>query len=195
MVFFFALITEEIIDATVPGGALDTWRRVALPVAAAAGGGAGSALAYVLYLRGGDELSVLARGWPIPGAVDLAFVYIVARTIWKRHPAIPFLLLIGIASNALGILVVELRYPIADRYMIGAAAARGGGDHRRRAAAPWRRGDLACTCWCAAPARGWASSSADCIRRSRSCRSCPTSPAPSASAHSSRRRRVTRAMP
>ena len=48
MVFFFALITEEIIVATVPGGALDTWRRVALPVAAAAGGGAGSALAYLL---------------------------------------------------------------------------------------------------------------------------------------------------
>ena len=119
MVFFFALITEEFIEATVPGGALHTWRRVALPVAGAVGGVAGSAIAYLTYLGSGDELSVLGRGWPIPGAVDLAFGYVVARNIWRRHPAIPFFLLIGIASNALGVLIVELQYPIADRHAIG----------------------------------------------------------------------------
>ena len=119
MVFFFALITEEIIEATVPGGALHTWRRIALPIAGAAGGVAGAAIAYHAYLSRGDELSVLGRGWPVPGAVDLAFGYVVARSIWRRHPAIPFLLLIGIASNALGILIVELRYPSADRHLTG----------------------------------------------------------------------------
>ena len=119
MVFFFALITEEIIEATVPGGALHTWRRIALPIAGAAGGVAGAAIVYHVYLSRGDELSVLGRGWPVPGAVDLAFGYVVARNIWRRHPAIPFLLLIGIASDALGILIVELRYPIADRHLTG----------------------------------------------------------------------------
>lgn len=129
MVFFFALITEEIIEATVPGGALHTWRRLALPAVAAAGGVLGSAIVYLAYLHNGDELSVLGRGWPIPGAVDLAFAYVIARSIWRRHPAIPFFLLIGIASNALGILSVELRYPIADRHVSGPlfiAAAMGG---------------------------------------------------------------------
>ena len=117
MIVFFALITEELVEATAPGGALHTWRRVALGIAAACGGVAGSAIVYVAYLASGDELSVLARGWPIPGAVDLAFVYVVARNIWRRHPAIPFVLLVGIVSNALGVLLVDVRYPIADRHV------------------------------------------------------------------------------
>jgi hypothetical protein len=37
MVFFFALITKEVAEATLPGGALHPWRRAALPVAAAFG--------------------------------------------------------------------------------------------------------------------------------------------------------------
>jgi Na+/H+ antiporter NhaA len=115
MVVFFALITEEIVEATVPGGSLHTWRHVALALAAAGGGVAGSALAYLAYLSAGDERSVLGRGWPIPGAVDLAFAYVVARNIWRRHPAIPFALLIGIGSNALGILVTDTRYAIGSR--------------------------------------------------------------------------------
>ena len=32
-VFFFALITKEVAEATLPGGALHPWRRAALPVA------------------------------------------------------------------------------------------------------------------------------------------------------------------
>lgn len=119
MVFFFALVTEEIIEATVPGGALHTWRRMALPVVGAVGGIVGSALVYVAYLRMGDETSVLSRGWPIPGAADLAFGYFIARSIWRRHPAIPFFLLLGIVVDAIGIVIVELRYPIADQHVGG----------------------------------------------------------------------------
>jgi Na+:H+ antiporter, NhaA family len=119
MVFFFALVTEEIIEATVPGGALHTWRRIALPVAGAVGGVLGSAFVYLAYLRMGDESSVLARGWPIPCAADIAFGYFVARSICRRHPAIPFFLLLGIAGDALGIVIVELRYPIADGHVGG----------------------------------------------------------------------------
>jgi len=37
MVFFFALITKEVAEATIPGGALHPLRRAAVPVAAAAG--------------------------------------------------------------------------------------------------------------------------------------------------------------
>jgi NhaA family Na+:H+ antiporter len=141
MVFFFALITAEIIEATVPGGALHTWRRIALPVAGAAGCIAGAAIAYHAYLSSGDELSVLGRGWPVPGAFDLAFGYVVARNIWRRHPAIPFLLLIGIASDALGIGIVELRGP-ADRHVTGllflaAAVAIAFALRRRRVTSIW----------------------------------------------------------
>ena len=32
MVFFFGLAAKEVVEATLPGGALHTWRRAALPI-------------------------------------------------------------------------------------------------------------------------------------------------------------------
>lgn len=118
MVFFFALVTEEIIEATVPGGALHPWRRAALPVVGAVGGILGSAIVYLAYLRTGDESSVLGRGWPIPTATDIAFGYFIARSICRRHPAVPFFLLLGIAGDALGVVIVELWYPISQGHAV-----------------------------------------------------------------------------
>jgi NhaA family Na+:H+ antiporter len=121
MTFFFAMVTKEVVEATVPGGALHTWRRVMLPVVAAVGGMLGAILAYVAFLQFGDEASVLARGWPIACATDIAFSYFIARTIGKRYPAIPFLLLLGITVDALALLIVEVQFPIADVHVGGAA--------------------------------------------------------------------------
>ena len=45
IVFFFALITKEVVEATVSGGALHPWRRAALPVVSAIGG-CGVAIAF-----------------------------------------------------------------------------------------------------------------------------------------------------
>jgi Na+/H+ antiporter NhaA len=42
MAFFFALATQEIVEAVMPGGALHSWRRWGLPLVAAAGGVIGS---------------------------------------------------------------------------------------------------------------------------------------------------------
>ena len=68
MVFFFALATKEIVEATTPGGALHTWRRAALPAVAAIGGMIVPALIYVAYVHSDQE--VLRRGWAIPCATD-----------------------------------------------------------------------------------------------------------------------------
>jgi len=120
MALFFALVAGEVMEATAPGGALHTWRRAALPLVGAVGGIGGSAIAYVAYLRMGDESSVLMRGWPIPCAADLAFGYVIARCICRRHPAVPFFLLLAIASDLLGLVIVELRYQTAGRQPFGA---------------------------------------------------------------------------
>ncbi len=50
MVFFFALAVKEIIEATLPGGALESPREAAVPILAAAGGMMGPAGLYV-HLR------------------------------------------------------------------------------------------------------------------------------------------------
>ena len=88
MVFFFALAAKEVVEATAPGGALHTWRRAALPCIAAAGGMAAPALLFILYAYASGDPGIV-RGWAIPCATDIAFSYLVAKAIFRRHPAIP----------------------------------------------------------------------------------------------------------
>ena len=64
---------------------------------------------------------VLALAWPVSFATDIAVSYFVARIIFRRHPAIPFLLLLAIASDALGFLALALSQP-AGRPALAAAA-------------------------------------------------------------------------
>lgn len=121
MVFFFALAAKEIVEATAPGGALHTWRRAALPGVAAVGGMIAPALLYVAYATLVREPALL-RGWAIPCATDIAFSFLVARGIFYRHPAIPFLLLLAIADDALGLVILALFYPVGQLHLtIGAA--------------------------------------------------------------------------
>ena len=111
MVFFFALATKEIVEATLPGGALASPREAAVPVLAAIGGMLAPAGLYLLqaHLLGRPELS---SGWAIPCATDIAFSYLAARLIFPAgHPAVPFLLLLAIADDALGLIVLALFYP------------------------------------------------------------------------------------
>ena len=111
MVFFFALATKEVVEATAPGGALYSPRRAALPMVAAVGGMAGPAAIY-LALVTVFGLPELTRGWAIPVATDIAFSYLVARIVLgPTHPGIPFLLLLAIADDALGLLILALFYP------------------------------------------------------------------------------------
>ena len=113
MVFFFALATKEIFEATLPGGALASPREAAVPLLAAVGGMAAPAALYVLQvtLEGRPEL---IRGWAIPCATDIAFSYLAARFVFPpNHPAIPFLLLLAIADDALGLVLLAVFYPSA----------------------------------------------------------------------------------
>src|SRR5512145_1458655 len=111
MVFFFALAAKEVFEATLPGGPLASPRRAMAPLAAAVGGMVAPALIYVALTStiGPPELS---RGWAIPCATDIAFSAMVARVIFPSgHPAIPFLLLLAIADDALGLMILAVFYP------------------------------------------------------------------------------------
>lgn len=111
MVFFFALAAKEIAEATRPGGALASRREAAVPLLAAA---AGMIVPAALYAGGALVLGTpeLLRGWAIPCATDIAFSYLVARMIFPpHHPAIPFLLLLAVADDAFGLLILAIFYP------------------------------------------------------------------------------------
>ena len=126
MVFFFALATKEVFEATLPGGPLSSFRQGAVPIFAALGGMAVPASLYalaVVYFGRPD----LAPGWAIPCATDIAFSYLVARFIFRAgHPAIPFLLLLAIADDALGLIVLALFYPSGAFAMLPLFAWLGG---------------------------------------------------------------------
>lgn len=111
MAFFFALAAKEVVEATAPGGALHSPRRSAVPLVAALGGMIGPALIYLALVFLVNEPN-LRRGWAIPCATDIAFSYLVARLIFgPKHPGIPFLLLLAIADDALGLLILAVFYP------------------------------------------------------------------------------------
>jgi Na+:H+ antiporter, NhaA family len=126
MVFFFALAAKEVVEATAPGGALHTWRRAALPCFGAVGGMAAPALLFIAYAYATGDSRII-RGWAIPCATDIAFSYLVAKAIFRRHPAIPFLLLLAIVDDALGLVVLAVFYPAGPLHAtvatIGLAAA------------------------------------------------------------------------
>lgn len=111
MVFFFALAAKEVFEATLPGGSLASPRQAAAPLAAAVGGMVAPALIYVA-LTSAVGPAELSRGWAIPCATDIAFSAMIARVIFPSgHPAIPFLLLLAIADDALGLMILAVFYP------------------------------------------------------------------------------------
>jgi len=143
MVFFFAIAAKEVFEATLPGGPLSSVRRAAVPLLAAAGGMLAPALLYIgLVVWSGHR--ELMRGWAIPCATDIAFSYLIARFVFGRtHPAVPFLLLLAIADDALGLIILAMFYPaaplqpIAFVLLLGSGLAVAWTFRRRRVASFW----------------------------------------------------------
>jgi NhaA family Na+:H+ antiporter len=113
MALFFGLMTQEIVEATLPHGALHTWRKWALPLAGAAGGVAGAALVYLAWVNWKYEL-MLVQGWPVAAAVDLAFAYFIVRFVFRRHPAVSFLVVLAVAADLIGLMAVASRTAFVD---------------------------------------------------------------------------------
>ena len=116
MMFFFALMTKEVVEATAPEGMLHPWRRALLPVIAAIGATLIPALIYIRAVNLLEE-PALEISWPVSFATDIAISYFVARIIFQLHPAVPFLLLLAIASDALGFLALALFSPTGDLHL------------------------------------------------------------------------------
>ena len=112
MAFFFAIAGKEVWEALLPGGPLSNMRKAATPLIATLGGMAGPAGLYLLGCYYTETMSELGNGWAVPMATDIAFSYLVARLIFgPGHVAIPFLLLLAIADDAGGLLILAIFYP------------------------------------------------------------------------------------
>ncbi|HHB80221.1 MAG TPA: sodium:proton antiporter, partial [Aliiroseovarius sp.] len=89
-------------------------RKAATPLFATVGGMLGPITIYLglATLIGSDTYSAVANGWAIPTATDIAFSYLVGRMVFGAgHPAVRFLLLLAIADDALGLIILAIFYP------------------------------------------------------------------------------------
>lgn len=118
MALFLGLLAQETFDALLPGGVLHRCRRWSVPLIAAAGGVAGSVLTYLAYVHVEYEL-VLVQAWPVACAIDMAVAYYVVRWLLPKSVAIPFVLVLAVATNAFGLLVVSLRAGVVDMHPAG----------------------------------------------------------------------------
>lgn len=111
MVFFFAMATVEITQSLMPGGALNPLKRAINPIMATFGGVLGPIAVYFAlnYFMGSPAYF---KGWGIPTATDIALAWLVARLVFGAyHPAVSFLLLLAIADDGIGLLIIALFYP------------------------------------------------------------------------------------
>ena len=114
MAFFFAIAAKEVWEALVLREGSLRGGRAVVPLMSAAGGMLGPVAVYLglAALLGSTTFDALAQGWAVPTATDIAFSYLVARVIWGAgHPAVNFLMLLAIADDAAGLVIIAVFYP------------------------------------------------------------------------------------
>ena len=127
MSLFFAMAAKEVWESLLPGGVLSKWKTAATPLMATLGGVVMPSSVYITGCWLTGQWETLGRGWAIPCATDIAFSYLVARIVFGLgHPAITFLLLLAIADDAAGLLILAVAYPqeaLQPEWMLGTVAA------------------------------------------------------------------------
>ncbi|MCB1338126.1 MAG: Na+/H+ antiporter NhaA [Maritimibacter sp.] len=117
MALFFAIAAKEVWEAVILKNGSLRGRKAASPLIATAGGMIGPIVVYLglALLMGSDTFDAVHRGWAIPTATDIAFSYLVGRIVFGAgHPAVRFLLLLAIADDAGGLLILAIFYPSGD---------------------------------------------------------------------------------
>ena len=148
MVFFFGIAAKEITEACLPGGDLNPPAKAVNPLLATIGGvvvpvGVFFAGLWLLFQTGvyqpTDDWDALMRGWGVPTATDIALAWLVARAVFgSGHPAINFLLLVAVADDAIGLVIIAVFYgdpaqPAAPEFLMLVAAGMGVAFALRRA--------------------------------------------------------------
>lgn len=120
MVIFFGIAAKEITESCLPGGALNPPSKAINPLLGTVGGVVGPAGVYILLnLIMGDGTwpwqDGWGKGWGIPTATDIALAWLIARMVFGNgHPAISFLLLLAVADDGIGLLIIAFFYPTND---------------------------------------------------------------------------------
>ncbi len=114
MALFFAIAGKEVWEAVILSDGSLRGRKAMTPLVATVGGMLGPIAVYlgIAAVMGSSTYSAVANGWAIPTATDIAFSYLIGRIIFGAgHPAVRFLLLLAIADDAAGLIILAIFYP------------------------------------------------------------------------------------
>lgn len=114
MAFFFAIAAKEVWEAIILKNGSLRGKKAATPLIATFGGMMGPIAVYLglALVMGSETYDAVAKGWAIPTATDIAFSYLVGRMVFGAgHPAVRFLLLLAIADDAAGLIILAIFYP------------------------------------------------------------------------------------
>ncbi len=115
MALFFAIAAKEVWEALILEEGSLRGHRALTPLIATAGGMIGPIAVYLGLAAALGIIETVGRGWAIPTATDIAFSYLVGRMVFGAgHPAIRFLLLLAIADDAAGLIILAVFYPTAE---------------------------------------------------------------------------------
>ncbi|WP_316013685.1 Na+/H+ antiporter NhaA [Roseobacter sp. HKCCA0434] len=114
MALFFAIAGKEVWEAVALKDGSLRGKKALTPLIATSGGILGPVAVYfgIALLMGGTTFADTSNGWAIPIATDIAFAYLIGRLIFGNgHPAVGFLLLLAIADDAIGLIILAIFYP------------------------------------------------------------------------------------
>ncbi len=117
MALFFAMAGKEVWEAVILKNGSLRGKKALTPLIATLGGMLGPVVVYLglAYFLWPDTYPDFANGWAIPTATDIAFSYLVGRMVFGAgHPAVRFLLLLAIADDAGGLIILAVFYPSGD---------------------------------------------------------------------------------
>jgi Na+/H+ antiporter NhaA len=122
MVFHFGLAVKEVTEAMLPGGSLNPPSKAANPMFAMLGGVLGPIAVFLLLLviffalglfPEEHTFEMAASGWGIVTATDIPLAWLAALVVFGHgHPAIDYLLLLAVADDALGMVIIAIFYPM-----------------------------------------------------------------------------------
>ena len=117
MALFFAIAAKEVWEAVILKNGSLRGKKAATPLFATLGGMLGPISVYLglAMLLGSETYDAVFNGWAIPTATDIAFSYLVGRIVFGAgHPAVRFLLLLAIADDAAGLIILAIFYPTGE---------------------------------------------------------------------------------
>lgn len=122
MAFFMFFVGKELWEALILEHGAFSGPQALVPLGGVVGAAIGAALLWILIGAGIEtaEEANFATGWQLPLGGDVVLSYVLGRRLFgPGHPALHVLLLVAIAGDFLGLLVLGLSYPSGGLLRLG----------------------------------------------------------------------------